>query len=124
MKPDNFLIGDEKNASTIFIIDFGLAKLYKDPQTGRHIPYKTKKHLTGTARYASIPTHMGLEQGRRDDLEGICYIMMYFLRGSLPWQGLQAINKEDKYKLIMDCKMKTESEVLCKGFPGNLYTIM
>lgn len=118
MKPDNFLIGDDKRAATIFLIDFGLAKHYKDPRTGEHIPYKTKKSLTGTARYASIPTHMGIEQGRRDELEGICYIMMYFLKGALPWQSLQAQTKEEKYNLIMVHKIKATSQILCRGFPG------
>lgn len=120
MKPDNFLIGDEKRSSTVFAIDFGLAKPYENIATGKHIPYRKKKRLTGTARYASIPTHMGYEQGRRDDLEGICYIMMYFLRGALPWQGLQAIHKEDKYRKIMEYKIKYTPEALCEGFPGTV----
>ena len=120
MKPDNFLIGDERRSSTIFLIDFGLAKFYCDPRTGKHIDYKTKKRLTGTARYASIPTHMGMEQSRRDDLEGICYIMMYFLKGRLPWQGLPATKKEEKYRMIMEYKIQNTSEILCRGFPSNL----
>ena len=117
-KPDNFLIGIGPKASTIYIIDFGLAKRYKDTKTGQHIPYKNNKNLTGTARYASVNTHMGIEQSRRDDLEGISYVMLYFLRGSLPWQGLTAKNKNDKYKKIMDTKMSTAIETLCKGHPS------
>jgi len=118
MKPDNFLVGNDKKASTIFVIDFGLAKRYLDSKTGKHIPYKTNKRLTGTARYASISTHMGIEQSRRDDLEGICYVMMYFLKGSLPWQGLPAAGKEEKYKRILESKIQNTPEILCKGFPG------
>jgi hypothetical protein len=74
--------------------------------------------LIGTARYSSITTHMGLEQSRRDDLESICYVMLYFLRGSLPWQGLPALKKEEKYRKIMDSKIHNTPEYLCKSLPG------
>ena len=120
VKPDNFLIGPGKRQHMIFAIDFGLAKRYKDPRTGKHIAYRDNKNLTGTARYASLNTHLGIEQSRRDDLEGMCYVLMYFLRGSLPWQGLAADNKNEKYKKIMELKMSTSAESLCKGFPGTL----
>ena len=117
IKPDNFLIGTGIRSNLLYIIDFGLAKKYRDLKTGKHIPFREGKSLTGTARYASISTHAGFEQGRRDDLECIGYVLMYFLRGSLPWQGIDTRNRDEKYKRIFDIKSGTSLEELCKGFP-------
>ena len=124
IKPDNFLVGSGKKSDTLYLIDFGLAKKYRDARTHQHIPYKENKNLTGTARYASINAHLGIEQSRRDDLEAIGYVLMYFLRGALPWQGLKANTKHDKYHKIMEKKMSTSVDQLCAGFPFEFATYL
>ncbi|XP_010536868.1 PREDICTED: casein kinase 1-like protein 1 [Tarenaya hassleriana] len=118
LKPDNFLMGLGRRANQVYIIDFGLAKKYRDSTTHQHIPYRENKNLTGTARYASMNTHLGIEQSRRDDLESLGYILMYFLRGSLPWQGLKAGTKKQKYERISEKKVSTSIEALCRGYPS------
>nr|XP_057917981.1 casein kinase I isoform X1 [Doryrhamphus excisus]XP_057917983.1 casein kinase I isoform X1 [Doryrhamphus excisus] len=153
VKPDNFLMGLGKKGNLVYIIDFGLAKKYRDARTHQHIPYRENKNLTGTARYASINTHLGIgdttlthtwtlfasfliiisaalfsvsstEQSRRDDLESLGYVLMYFNLGSLPWQGLKAATKRQKYERISEKKMSTPIEVLCKGYPSVFSTYL
>nr|CAD7203929.1 unnamed protein product [Timema douglasi] len=124
IKPDNFLMGLGKKGNLVYIIDFGLAKKYRDGRTHQHIPYRENKNLTGTARYASINTHLGIEQSRRDDLESLGYVLMYFNRGSLPWQGLKAATKRQKYERISEKKMSTSIEELCKGYPTEFPTYL
>ncbi|CAB0045031.1 unnamed protein product [Trichogramma brassicae] len=118
IKPDNFLMGIGRHCNKLFLIDFGLAKKFRDSRTRMHISYREDKNLTGTARYASINAHLGIEQSRRDDMESLGYVLMYFNRGSLPWQGLKAATKKQKYEKISEKKMSTPVEVLCKGFPA------
>ena len=117
IKPDNFVMGINKDNANLFLLDFGLAKKYRSSKTLEQYPYIKKKKLTGTARYASIHALEEMEQSRRDDLESVGYVLMYFLRGNLPWQGLKIKSKEDRYKKILDKKKQTTSEQLCKDFP-------
>ena len=118
IKPENFLIGNTTKSNVIYMIDFGLGKRYKNPKNHQHIPYREGRPLTGTARYVSINTHLGIEQSRRDDLESIGYVLVFFLKGSLPWQGIKA--QGDKYIRIMEKKLQIPTEILCHGLPDEI----
>ncbi|ORZ10834.1 kinase-like domain-containing protein [Absidia repens] len=124
IKPDNFLMGTGRRGNQVYTIDFGLAKRFRDPKTMTHIPYREQKNLTGTPRYASINTHLGVEQSRRDDLESLGYILIYFSRGQLPWQGIRARTKKEKYDKIMQKKMTTSTDSLCQGLHPEFSTYL
>merc|ERR1712196_156844 len=123
IKPDNFLIGTGKTKNKIYIIDFGLSKKYLE-ESGEHIEYKKNRSFTGSFRYSSIRNHKGIEQSRRDDLESIGYMLIYFLRGSLPWQGLKGSTKSKRSKNIFNVKRNTSLEQLCKDLPREIYSYM
>ena len=118
IKPDNFVMGLGSNSTQVFIIDYGLAKKYRDQHTHVHIPYVEGKSLTGTARYASVGALKGVEQSRRDDMESLGFVWLYLLKGSLPWMGLNGRDQKQKYDRIRDVKAKTSFEDLCRGFPN------
>lgn len=114
IKPENLLMGLGRRANQLYMIDFGLSRMYRDTRTHQHIPYCENKTFKGTARYASMNTHLGIEQGRRDDMESLGYLLLYLRRGSLPWQGLVARTKRDKYAQISEMKYSTPTETLCQ----------
>ena len=117
IKPDNFVMGKGIKSKYLYLLDFGLAKKYRSSSTLKHYPLVKKKHLTGTARYASINALNGYTQSRRDDLEAIGYVLVYFLLGRLPWQGMLNKNKDERYMKIMEIKRDTDPHDLCKGLP-------
>mmetsp|Transcript_1457 Transcript_1457/g.1523 ORF Transcript_1457/g.1523 Transcript_1457/m.1523 type:complete len:444 (-) Transcript_1457:15-1346(-) len=118
IKPANFVIGLNEQGPIVFCVDFGLSKRFRHPKTLQHIPHRDGRSLTGTPRYASINNHLGIEQSRRDDLESIGYVLVYFLKGSLPWQGLKAKNAQRKYRLILEKKQQISIAQLCQGCPS------
>ncbi len=124
IKPENFLIGTKKTINTVFTVDYGLSRRYRNSKNKTHIQLKYHKSLTGTARYASINAHLGLEQSRRDDLEAIGYVLIYFLMGGLPWQNIKQKEKSKKYKKIMKSKMETNLEILLQGYPDEFVEYM
>ncbi|KNZ62131.1 uncharacterized protein VP01_130g9 [Puccinia sorghi] len=125
IKPENFLVGLRGGESqVVHMIDFGLSKRYRDPLTQEHIGYVEKKTLTGTARYASLSTHRGIEQSRRDDLASVGYMLVYFMRGSLPWQGLKGETKQHRHEKIRALKESMPVDVLCQGLPTEFHFLL
>lgn len=123
VKPDNFLF-IPGSTNKLCLIDFGMAKEFRDPHTRKHRPFYDKKTLSGTARYMSLNTHMGFEQSRRDDMESLGNVLLYLVRGSLPWQGLKARDSQEKYRLIGEVKRKTSVDDLTRGHPPELLAFM
>jgi serine/threonine protein kinase len=118
IKPDNFALGQEPNCNVIYAIDFGLSKRWMDAKSGEHIAFEDGKQMLGTARYTSLNTHRGVEQSRRDDLEGIAYLLVYLMTGSLPWIGVKAETRAQKHMVIAEIKASISPEKLCSGLPA------
>ena len=124
IKPENFLIG-KPDKYLIYIIDFGLSKKYKSSRTNKHVQFRLTKKFTGTARYASLNSIRGAEQSRRDDLEAIGYMLLYFFNhGKLPWQGVSCKAKAEKYVKIYSMKKHLDFDIFCKDMPKQIITYM
>ena len=125
IKPHNFVIGNDGHREKIYIIDFGLAKKYI--VDGHHSTYRSDRPFVGTARYVSINTHRGSEQGRRDDMEALAYVFIYLMKGSLPWQGLGIggrLDKKARLNLVCESKASCTPESLCEGLPGQFLSFL
>eukprot|EP01022_Parablepharisma_sp_SALTPOND_P026378 TRINITY_DN630_c0_g1_i1.p2 TRINITY_DN630_c0_g1~~TRINITY_DN630_c0_g1_i1.p2 ORF type:complete len:194 (-),score=15.49 TRINITY_DN630_c0_g1_i1:634-1215(-) len=122
IKPQNFAIGHRHKSNIIYLLDYGLAKIYRDAVTKKHIAYKDIGGLIGTAKYASFNAHNGFEQSRRDDLESLGYLLVYFFRGTLPWNGSKAGTPQAKYASTLSKKLVTPLKKLCKDMPGTIYS--
>jgi len=128
VKPANFLVGRNDRATEVQLIDFGLSKRYWSHKTCQHIPYRKKKTsgVIGSARYASINAHNGIELSRRDDMESMAYMLIYFMRGNLPWQYLDPPpqTRQQKNARIGQMKAACKYEELCDGLPSLFPTIL
>ena len=118
IKPDNFVMGVNDKETQVYLLDFGLSKEFWSEKKEAHVKFVMHKKLTGTARYASVNALRGCEQSRRDDLEAIGYVLIYFIKGSLPWQGLPVEKTQDRYKKIYEKKKETTPQELCEGLPN------
>lgn len=117
IKPENFLMGTGRKGNCIYITDMGLASEYMD-QHAHTGPLPSNPHLLGTARFASINGHYGIQrQSRRDDMESLGYLLLYFLHGRLPWQGLEVESDQDKNMAVMERKRNIDTEELCGHIP-------
>ena len=115
IKPDNFVIGRGYRSCFVYLIDFGLSRKYENEKG--HYPFSKRKKFIGNCRYASINALKKYRQSRRDDLESLGYVFIYFIKGSLPWQGLKASKMEELYKKVLEKKKSTSAKDLCSGFP-------
>ena len=106
------MMGRNEFNDVLYLIDFGLSKKYIDPKTGKHVKFKNNHRLNGTARFASIHALEGYELSRRDDLESLCYVLVYLLKGNLPWTRIKNKNKYEKYKVILNMKKKMSEDIL------------
>lgn len=114
IKPDNFAIGND-NKKKLYCIDLGLCK--KILNNKKHIPFVKGKSIVGTIRYSPIASTSTFEQGRKDDLESIAYVLVYLFKGTLPWMGIKADTKEERYRLIGERKKSITEEELTVGMP-------
>jgi len=122
IKPGNFVMGRGSEQGKVFLIDFGLAHSYLNG-SGEHIAYDTNVPFRGTHRYASVNAHMKIEQTRRDDLESMGYVLIYFLRGGLPWQNLN-VDRLKRRQVIGEMKRKMSSKEITNGLPTEFTTFM
>ena len=115
---------EKLDINTIYLIDFGLSCSYWENNLKKHYRMSQGLNFVGTLRYASLNSHKGIRQSRRDDLESMIYILIYFLKGKLPWQDVRAKNKEERYKLIQQIKTEVTIDSLCKEIPSEFAILL
>jgi len=120
IKPENFTAGKGRKANTIYMIDFGLSKKFRDPKTDQHIAYREGKGMVGTVRWASLNAHLGMEQSRRDDLESLGYVLIHYLKN----EPLDYKSKSARSKRIMRKKKSVPIEEVCRGLPDCIHQYM
>jgi serine/threonine protein kinase len=123
LKPSNFMIGLDE-PEKIFLADMGLCKPFRDPDSQIHIPFSDKRKIFGTMRFMSRNMHKRYELSRRDDLESIGFVLLYFFLGKLPWQNMRAADTTDKYEKIGLRKQKITVRALCKNAPDAFHDYM
>ncbi|KFB41986.1 casein kinase 1, alpha 1-like protein [Anopheles sinensis] len=111
IRPEHFVVGRGASSNTVFLVDFAEAEYLKS------FHFCLSDKIPASLWYASINAHRGFEQSRRDDMESLGYVLIYFWTGSLPWQGLSAINKRELNKKILAMKTSTPISKLCEGLP-------
>ena len=119
IKADNFLIGIKKK-EIIYIIDFGLAKQYLNNKTGKHVKYCVNKKWSGTSRFASANTLKGIEPSRRDDMESFCYLLLYLMKGSLPWDQINEPSEINEILIIYKMKEYMPADIMFKDLPWQM----
>ena len=120
LKPENFIVSTNVREGIIYLIDFGLSKKFMNPKTKEHIPFKTNRPIMGTAKYTSLNTHKGFEQSRRDDLESLAYIIIYFFYGELPWSKIKVKTKEEVFQKVYEIKSNYKDLDEYKNLPNEL----
>ena len=120
LRLEHFLLGKAKKPNRVYMTGLNTGKRYLRSDK-KHADYRDNKpSFTGTARFLSLNAHMGIEQSRRDDIESFMYILIFMIKGSLPWQKLKANKRYEKYEKIFEAKLGTPVEVVCEGLPQGM----
>eukprot|EP00928_Gymnodinium_smaydae_P063976 TRINITY_DN47425_c0_g1_i1.p1 TRINITY_DN47425_c0_g1~~TRINITY_DN47425_c0_g1_i1.p1 ORF type:complete len:324 (+),score=35.01 TRINITY_DN47425_c0_g1_i1:51-1022(+) len=117
IEPGHFAMGLKSKANDVHLLDFGYAKQYQVAGSQKHVLIDKDHPLMLPSCFLSINAHLGLEQSRRDDLESLGYIFVYFLSGYLPWERIQAATKQERIERVLNAKMFTPIHQLCQDLP-------